>query len=332
VRIGWGDGKDPIASMVFPACALALAGCGYIGPPQSPSMAMPQRVADLNIAERGDKILAQFTIPAMTTQGLGLGQVRAVDLRVGITPNPFSEAGWAAAAKRVPVSATSPGMVKQEIPLDKDWIGKEVTVAVRSTGPKGKTSDWSNLRQLTIEPPLATPADFKAVNAPLGVALSWRGSAAHYHIFRGIGDAPPDQLADADKPEWVDTGVEYGTVYSYYVQAYNGELQQSDVAGPEHVTPEDIFAPAVPTGLAVEQGTGAIELSWERNTEPRFHGYNIYRSVEGAPFEKIASLIAAPTYSDHSVQSGKKYRYAVSAVAINGKESDRTAPLEITAQ
>ena len=311
---------------------LLLGACGYIGPPLPPSQDIPQGVSDLTIVERGDTILAQFTIPGMTTQGLPLKEVHAVDLRVGITANPWNTGGWAAAAKRINVSATSPGVVKQEVPLDKDWIGKEVTVAVRSTGPKGKTSDWSNLRQLTIDPPLATPADFKATNAPTGVQLSWSGASAHYHVFRGIGDAQPDPLTDTEKPEWLDSPVEYGTPYTYYVQAFNGQLQQSSVAGPAKITPEDIFAPSVPTGLTVEQGTAAIELSWERNTEPRFQGYNVYRSVEGGPFEKIGSLIAAPTYSDHNVQSGKKYRYAISAVASNGKESDRTAPIEITAQ
>jgi fibronectin type 3 domain-containing protein len=232
----------------------------------------------------------------------------------------------------VDVSAKGPGMLKPEIPLESDWIGKEVTVAVRATGPKGKTSDWSNLRQLTVAPPLMIPADLKAGNAPLGVAVSWRGTGPHYHVFRGIGDAPPDLLTDTDNAQILDTPIEYGTPYTYYVQAFNGELQQSEVAGPVQISPEDVFAPSVPGGLTAEQGTNAIELSWERNTEARFQGYNLFRSVEGGPFEKVGSLIAAPTYSDHDVQPGKKYRYQVSAVATNGKESDRSTTIEITAQ
>jgi hypothetical protein len=312
--------------------ALLLAGCGYIGPPQSPSLAMPQRVTDLVLVERGDKILAQFTIPPLTTQGMPLTSVRSVELRVGPTPNPWNPGVWEAGSTRFAIPATGPGMLKQEIPLDKEWTGKELTVAVRATGPKGKTSDWSGLRQLTVAPPLSTPVDFKAANASLGVALSWTGSGPHYHIFRGIADASPDLLTDTDQANWLDTPVEYGTPYTYYVQAFNGDLQQSEVAGPVHWTPEDVFAPSVPGGLTADHGTNAIELSWERSTEPRFQGYNVYRSVEGGPFEKIASLIVAPTYSDRNVQSGKKYRYQISAVATNGKESDRSVPVEITAQ
>ena len=35
-------------------------------------------------------------------------------------------------------------------------------------------------------------------------------------------------------------------------------------------------------------GTSTIELSWERNTEARFQGYNVYRAVGGGAFERIA--------------------------------------------
>jgi hypothetical protein len=317
----------------FVAGAVLLAGgCGYIGPPLPPSTAIPQHITDLAIVERGDAVLAQFTLPALTTQGLALRDIRAVELRAGVTPNPWNAAGWASAAHAVHVSATGPGALTEKIPIDPDWIGKEITVAVRTTGPRGKNSDWSNFRQITLAAPLAAPSDFKAANTSAGVTLTWQGAAGPYHLFRGVGDAPPDPLGDSEKPEYVDSPVEYGTAYSYYVQAFNGDLQQSEAAGPQKITPEDIFAPAVPAGLTAEQGTGAIELSWERNTEPRFQGYNIYRSVEGGPFEKIAALIAAPTYSDHGVQSGKKYRYQVSAAGTNGKESERSTPVEITAQ
>ncbi len=316
----------------LPAVGLVLAGCGYIGPPQAPSLAIPQRVSDLAVAERGDQILAQFTIPSMSTQGLPLNSIRSVELRAGPTPNPWNQAAWEASAARIEIPASAPGALSKAIPLQKDWIGKEVTIGVRATGPKGKTSDWSNLRQLTIAPPLAAPADFKAENTPRGIELSWRGSAPHYHIFRATGNAAPEPLADSDQTNWLDSTIEYGTSYLYYVQGFRGELQQSPVAGPQAITPEDVFAPAIPSGLTAEQGTNAIELSWERNTEPRFRGYNVYRSVDGGPFVKIASLITAPAYSDRDIAPGKKYRYQVSAVAVNGKESERSAAVEVAAQ
>jgi fibronectin type 3 domain-containing protein len=35
-----------------------------------------------------------------------------------------------------------------------------------------------------------------------------------------------------------------------------------------------------------------------------------------------------PTFSDHKIESGKVYRYAVSAVKRNGFESKLSAPVE----
>lgn len=316
---------------VYLAAAALLAGCGYSGAPMAPTLDLPQRVMDLAVAERGDKILAQFTLPALTTEGLPLKSVRSVELRVGVAPNPWNQNVWAAGAKRYDVPATGPGPLKSEVPA-REWIGKTVIIAVRATGPKGKTSDWSIVRNLPIDPPLATPSDLKVQNSPEGVSITWHGPAPKYVLFRAVGDEPPALLGDTDKQEWLDSTTEFGTRYQYYVQAAAGELQQSDVAGPQEITPVDEFPPSVPAGLTAELGTNTVELSWERNTDPRFQGYNIYRSTDGGPFEKIAPLIAAPTYSDHAVQVGKRYRYTVTAVGVNGKESAQSAPFEITMQ
>ena len=78
--------------------------------------------------------------------------------------------------------------------------------------------------------------------------------------------------------------------------------------------------------------TGTIELAWERSVESDFRGYNVYRSTGDGPFEKIASLIDVPTYSDREVKTGTRYRYAVTAVDQVGNESPRSPVAEATAQ
>jgi hypothetical protein len=296
-----------------------------------PALDIPQRVTDLAVAEYGDKIRIQFTLPALTTEGLPLKSVRSVEVYIGPKTDPWNQDAWAATAKRVPVPATGPGPRDDQI-LATEWIGKAVVVAVRATGPKGKTSDWSNIKEMTISAPLATPADLKAENQPNSIELTWQGSAGHYRIFRASGDVQPEPLGESDHPEYRDSEIEYGMQYRYYVQATEGELQQSEVAGPVQVTAEDKFAPSVPGGLTAELGTNSVELSWERNTDQRFQGYNVYRSTDGGTFEKIASLIASPTYTDRQIEAGKKYRYQVSAVGTNGLESARSAISEISAQ
>jgi hypothetical protein len=76
---------------------------------------------------------------------------------------------------------------------------------------------------------------------------------------------------------------------------------------------------------------GAVELAWNRNTEPAFKEYRVLRSEEGGPFTEIAKGLDAPVYSDATTQSGKHYRYEIAAVGMNGQLSAPSAPVEITA-
>ncbi len=293
---------------------------------------MPQHVNDLRAAEFGDKIVAEFTIRPVTTEGLPLKSVRSVEVYVGVAPNPFSDAAFAVVAKRYPVTATGAGPLTKEIPIS-EWVGKTVAINVRATGPKGKTSDWSNYFTLQVNPALPTPADAKAESLPMGIAATWKGPAdAHYHVYRAAGGESPTLLDSVNDPRYLDSMTDFGTSYQYFIENFQDNLHQSETAHTQAVLREDTFAPSVPVGLTAEPGASSIELSWERNTDPRFQGYNVFRSVDGGEFQKVAPLIAAPAYSDHTVQSGKRYRYQVSAVGINGLESARSAPVEVTAQ
>ena len=302
--------------------ALILPGCGYVGPPLPPALDIPSRVTDLRAVERGENIEVAFTLPPLTTEGLALKSVRSVELQVAVTGGPSS---------LEPVPAAGPGPLGRVIPA-REWVGKDVVLTVRATGPRGKVSDCSAPVALHVETPLARPADLKAANAEQAVRLTWQGAGAKYRIFRAEGDQQPQQIGESDRAEYLDAPIEYGKPYRYYVQAIAGESRQSDASEPAPITPKDEFPPAVPVGLAADPGVNTIELSWQRNTESDFQGYNVYRAVEGGAPEKVASLITAPAYSDRQVEAGKKYRYTVSAVDLTGLESERSAPAEVTAQ
>lgn len=301
---------------------LWLTGCAYVGAPKPPALEIPTRVTDLRAAEYGDKIVVEFTIGADTTEGLKLTQVKAVEARVA----------FGSTAQIVPLPAKKPGPVDYDFPAH-DWVGKQVVVTVRATGPKGKASEWSNPVALAVGVPLAPPANVQAVSDPQGVRLTWVGPAnSRYRIFRGAGEAMPARLAESDKPEYVDTTVDFGSPYRYFVQALAGELQQSEVSATVAVTPTDTFPPAVPVGLMAVAGVNSIELVWQRNTEDDFAGYHVYRSTGGAAPERIAGPIDAPTFSDRTVEIGKKYSYTVTASDRNGNESAHSTAAEAVAQ
>jgi hypothetical protein len=283
------------------------------------------------VIEYADQIIATFTLPLLTTEGQPLHDVRSIDLRIGVAPNPWSDAAWAASAKKIP-AGTTPGHIEAKTSAT-EWIGKEVVVRVRATGPKGKTSDWSNIMTLPIEAPLPKPTDLTIVNAPVGLYIGWHYTGkpdAKFRVYVKMGDEEPKYRGTVPFMGHIEPPpIPFGTKYQFFIQAMDGELHQSEAAASEIYTPQDTFAPTVPAGLTGTLGASTVELSWERNTDERFQGYNVYRSVAGAPPEKIASLITAPVYSDSKIESGKTYRYMVSAVGMNGIESAQSAPFEI---
>jgi hypothetical protein len=299
--------------------ASLAAGCGYIGDVRPPLLYMPARVTDLRAAEYGNKIAIAFTLPLLTTDGVALNNVRSIELRVSADNDRVFQ-----------IPPKDGGFVTFDAPAA-DFVGKHVTLAVRATGQKGKSSDWSNLWTLDVEPPLATPENIVAANSPKGVRLTWKGSGPHYRIFRAAGSGAPARLGESDPPEYEDTTAVAGTAYRYIVQTVDGDQHQSEVSPELPFTPKDEFPPAVPVGLTGVPGVGAIELVWTRNMEEDFAGYNVFRSVGNGEFQKLAGPIDAPTYSDHAIETGKTYRYSVSSLDSSGNESERTAPVEIAA-
>jgi hypothetical protein len=314
-------------------CAL-LAGCGSIGEPLYPALRIPARVIDLAVVERGANLDFDFTIAPLTTEGVQLEEIGSVDLRVGPSPsNGFNMDEWLRSSTNVTVSTPDkPGTVHAEFPVA-NFVDKDVVAAVRVTNPKGRDAGWSDLRTLHVEQPLATPADFHVAASAKGVQLTWRATMpGEFRIFRKTEQQPrPVLLATATESPYIDISAEYGKTYQYSVQGVRGKVE-SDVTGPESVTPVDIFPPEVPSGLTASVGLGAVELAWTRNTEPDFKEYRVFRSEEGGPFVEIVRGLDAPTYSDHGIQGGKHYRYQVSAIDQIGNESARSAPVDIAAQ
>ena len=190
-----------LAPALFAPGLALLAGCGYPGEPKPPALEIPSRVTDLRAAEYGGNILVEFTLPALTTEGLALTQVKSVELRVS--------AGTA--SQSVNLKAAEPGPIHDAIRAS-EWIGKDVVLTVRAPGPKGKASEWSNAVPLSVGVPLSVPANLVAENVADGVRIRWQGTGPRYRIFRTLADQAPDRLAESDQPEYVDKTTNYGSM------------------------------------------------------------------------------------------------------------------------
>jgi hypothetical protein len=311
--------------------AWLLCSCAYVGPPMPPSLMIPQPIADLTAVERAGRLVIGFTAPAAATDGVALHMLKQVDLRVGAaSPN------WESSARRIENSVVEPGPGHVDIPV-RDWIGQEILIKVRTEGRHGRFSEWSNGVRMKVLPPPAQPS-LKVEASAEGVRLSWTPepeSVTEYRVMRlGPTDQEPVVIANVKKPDYTDILAEYGKHYQYAVQAFvkTGDSEaQSAMSETEAITPIDIFPPALPSGLTAIAGTGSIELSWNPDTEPDLRGYHVFRATGEGPFERIGELVETPAYSDHAVQSGKQYRYQLSAVDQIGNESKRSTTVEATA-
>ena len=116
------------------------------------------------------------------------------------------------------------------------------------------------------------------------------------------------------------------------IQAVRENIE-SNVVGPETITPADIFPPAVPSGLTASVGMGAVELAWNRNTEAYFQGISRFALGRRRPVCRgRARDWKGPSTPITQCKSGKHYRYQIVAVGQNGRSSAPCEPVEITAQ
>jgi glycosidase len=83
----------------------------------------------------------------------------------------------------------------------------------------------------------------------------------------------------------------------------------------------DLAPPVAPSGLAGDEGTGQVQLSW--NSVAGAGGYHVYRSpVTGGGFVRITdTALGAPGYTDTGLQNGRTYFYVVTALDTAGNES-----------
>ncbi len=315
--------------------ALMSAGCASVSSPLPPALHIPQHVTGLSAVQRGSNIVVEFLLPTETMENLTIRRPISVEIRVGPAVVPFQMDSWEAGSKSFTGISTAKPAVRYEIPAA-EWIGKDVLIGVEVLNYNGRTAGWAKLVSLSLAPPLAMPADFKADDVSEGVRLAWRSAAPHFRVFRRSQDAKdPVILGETDRPEYTDTTTEYGKTYFYSVEGFSSRddiRQLSDRTPEKDVTPRDTWPPPVPSALAAVVSAGSVSLVWDRSVAPDLAGYRIYRAEGDGSLTRLSETREGPSYIDRSVTAGKAYRYAVSAFDQLDNESEKSAPVSVTAQ
>jgi hypothetical protein len=295
---------------------LLLSSCGYVGDPLPPLANIPRRVTDLDAVQRGGKLIVHFAVPQRTTEDIAIKTSLRLELTIDgrVMPEPPAFQEWA----------------DYEIPTA-EWTGKTVTITARAVGSNGKGGEWATPIRLPIVAAPERPAEVHAKPTPDGVELTWQGPPGDFVVLRRESDEKNfAQVGDVKENRYVDRTSEFGKDYVYLVQRRvnleGGRQAQSDLSYDISISPRDVFPPGVPAGLVAIAAPKSVELTWEGNTEADLAGYRVYRAPEGsADFKKVADVSLVPSWSDHGVEGGKKYVYAVTAIDKTGNESPRSA-------
>jgi len=311
----------------FVTAAVALAAsCGYVGPPQPPALNMPEPIVDLGVIQTGDRIVVHFTTPVKTTENLPVTKLSEIELAIGPGDPNTARSDWEKNATRYQIPVTELGPRGFEVPSSA-WVGQPVVVGIRTTGISGRESEWSNYRLLAVGTPLVKPTAVVPKNTAQGVALKWNGNAPRYRVLRSVlSDPMPvfETAGESDMPEFLDIVTTFGVRYSYLIQGIAGESRESPRSETVEIETIDTFAPAVPAGVSAASAGKAVDLSWTPSNEEDLGGYNLYRAVDDGAFVLYQRNLELPAYHDTSVESGKRYRYTVSAFDKRGNESDRS--------
>jgi len=342
--------------------SLAFCACGTPGAPLPPSLNLPIPVDDLTASRRGNKVDLDWTLPHKNTDRTSIkhNPVTNICRRDGTTLMAKCEV----VAQVQPPSAKAPQRQKGGPPIGElrihyvDILPEQLSLtdpagvvryAVEEVNARGRSAGLSNQVAIPLVPVIAAPEKLSAAVSADGVRISWSGPEPPkppagvtylYRIMRSpVGGAAYVILEDVTPTasgSYLDKTFAWEQKYEYRITTV-GEVKLNGKAAavegedspPVEVFTRDIYPPAQPVGLqAVFSSVGQkpfIDLTWAPNLESDLAGYNVFRWTEGeAPKKLNKQLVQTPSYRDESIELGKTYSYAVSAVDLRGNESPRS--------
>jgi hypothetical protein len=327
-----------------------------------PSLNLPDRVADLAAVRAGNQVALTWTMPKKNTDKLLLKRNVTVSVCRKVNRPDCDEPGTA-----ISLAPGAAGKFTDTLPPALTVGAPRVArYFVELKNQNGRSAGLSNAAVVLAG---EAPAPVIGLNAEVrkgGVVLRWKtnNEAAAVRLRRTLLTPPTTKnqgglLAPAPEPleqnllvdEGAATGraldreIRFGQTYEYRAQRVarvEADGQTLEMAGefsaPVRVEAQDVFPPAVPTGLAAvatapENGAeGAIDLSWQPGTDADLAGYAVYRREGDAAWTRFSTAqpLVGPAFHDTQVQPGHTYIYAVSAIDQGGHESARSAETQET--
>ncbi|MFL6292720.1 MAG: fibronectin type III domain-containing protein [Thermoanaerobaculia bacterium] len=343
-----------VVCLFLVACGLFLVACGNQGDPAPPLRSVPAPTSDLKVRQQGNRLLLDFAFPQTTPAGMALGGITSIEVWEAVQPAP-REGKPAPIDARVFQSAATQKLKLAQADVAPATFGNRILIplplpepapaapqappqaryyAVRTTGPTGDRSDFSNQVAIVPGTPPAAPERLSVTARPDGVLVEWSGTegAAAYNVYRRGADerslGQPIHSAGPQERSWLDNTARLGQSYIYGVTAVlsplggQDPLVESAVASEQEVRYQDRFPPPPPLELVALAEGGRVRLVWRAAEAEDLAGYYVYRRGAEGDFERITPQPLQDTeLVDSGVSAGQTYSYRVTAVDKLGNES-----------
>lgn len=151
------------------------------------------------------------------------------------------------------------------------------------------------------------------------IYLSWEApldeDLSAFNIYRDAGDGNFVLTHSTTNNFYLDTDLDYLIEYEYKVSALDKSGNESDFSNTVSQLPQDLVAPAAPTGVSYNSdlsGDRQIHISWADPINDSVTIYHVYRDSGTGNFSEIGST-PDTLYLDTNLDYYIEYSYKVSA-------------------
>jgi hypothetical protein len=356
--------RRAVVAVGLAVAALVVVGCGKKGPIVAPERRLPLPPDGMHavVAERA--IVVSWSNPRVRADGTRLRDVAVVRLfrreeAADAAPKPAMLSGDRVVGYeeivRIPLDVTPPAGVQVQggtvSVTDSSGLsyGRRYVYVTTAEDGIGRSSPPSERLVVALLAGPAAPSGLDAQAGDKEVRLKWEAPGSfldgmpasgelRYVVLRAVGDgalAPvtPEAITGTT---FTDKGLENDTAYRYAVQAVRVDpagTARGAASTAVAATPVDTTPPSAPTRLIGIPAEGSVRLAWNASPEEDVALYAVYRAEGTGAFLRIATTQRITTvYTDRDVQSGRTYRYAVTALdrARQANESARSNEVPVT--